>query len=149
MRVLVVVLALAFAALPSTAWADPPPNDNLANATLIDSASLPFSDSLDTSAQASRGASRSSAEGVSPSSVWYASPRPTTAIQADTNDSQAYTILSAWAGPNIANLRTARSTGLTLSLVPADEHGLLTDHQLRSRDTASAALNRLEREATR
>jgi hypothetical protein len=45
--------------------------------------------------------------------------------------------------------RTAQTTGLTLSLVPADQRGLLTDHQLRSHDDAVAVLNRLVRDVTR
>jgi hypothetical protein len=112
MRVLVLVLVLAFAAFPAAARADAPPNDNFANAKVIDPASLPYSDSVDSSDATTEPGEPAPCGGYG-RSVWYSlTPTQAGLIQIDSGGSATFNVLTAYSG---ASLDTLTSQGCAYS----------------------------------
>jgi hypothetical protein len=112
MRVLVLVLAFAFAAFPGAARADAPPNDNFANATIIDPASLPYSDPVDSSEATTEPGEPGPCGGYG-RSVWYAiTPTESGLIQIDSGGSATFNVVTAYSG---ATLDTLSSQGCAYS----------------------------------
>ena len=106
MRVLPLVLALAFAAFPAAAQADAPPNDGFANAKVIDPATLPYSDSVDSS-EATTEPGEPAPCGDYGRSVWYSiTPTKSGVIQVDTNGSATYNVVSAYSGTSLGTLNS-------------------------------------------
>ena len=112
MRVLVLVLALAFAAFPAAAQADAPPNDDFADARVIDPASLPYSDSVESS-EATTESGEPAPCGSYGGSVWYSlTPTQTGVLQIDSGGSATFNVLTAYNG---ASLDTLSSQGCAYS----------------------------------
>jgi hypothetical protein len=112
MRVLGLVLAVAFVAFPAVAQADAPPNDNFANAKVIDPASLPYSDSVDAS-QATTEPGEPAPCGSFGGTVWYSlTPTQAGLIQIDANGSSTINMLTAYSG---GGLDTLSSQGCVFS----------------------------------
>ena len=104
MRVVLLVLALAAGAFPAAAQADAPPNDNFANAAVIDPGTLPFSDSVDASGAATESGEPTPCGGFG-GSVWYSiTPTEDGALQVDTAGSAGFTALAAYSGTSLGGL---------------------------------------------
>jgi hypothetical protein len=104
MRVLALVLALAFALFPAAAQAEPPSNDNFATAKVIDPASLPYSDSVDSSEATTESGEPGPCSGFG-NSVWYSiTPTQAGLIQVDTGGSATFNVLTVYSGGSLNSL---------------------------------------------
>jgi PKD domain-containing protein len=104
MRALVLFLTLVFAAFPAAARAEAPPNDNFADARLIEAGSLPYSDSVDSSEATTEAAEPAPCGGFE-RSVWYSlTPAQAGVIQIDSIGSSTFNVLTVYTGASLGTL---------------------------------------------
>jgi hypothetical protein len=102
----VLVLALGAIALPSIAMAAPAAtNDDFANATVINPASLPYSDEIDTSATTTEAGEPGGGCFFSGQTVWYSfTPSANGVFHVDTSASDYLTVANVYHGSSINSL---------------------------------------------